>query len=365
MGVKIRQRQLKSGETAFYLDIYRKGHRHYEATALRAKKSDRARFQQALKAAKAIAAEREREMALDEEGLVSTSKRNADFIVFMEQVAKERGANRSYQNWLAAIKHVKAFTQSVTMSAVNSHWLEGLKAHLLAAESFGQSTAHGYFSMVRTAVKEAHKRGYLRDNPVDKVSHIKKIQAKREFLEIDELERLAGTPCRNEEVARAFLFACYTGLRYGDVSQLTFGNIRGNTIIVTQEKTKEVLHLPMAAQASAIIETVRSLRPYTGEDARVFILPVLMTVERVLSRWKTDAGITKQVTFHVSRHTFATLALTYGGDIYTVSKLLGHKSVQTTQIYAKIVDSKKAATVAALPSLAAKLQSGGTFEEYK
>lgn len=75
------------------------------------------------------------------------------------------------------------------------------------------------------------------------------------------------------------------------------------------------------------------------------------TVARIISRWAKKAGINKHVTFHVSRHTFATLELTYGADLYTVSKLLGHTKIETTQIYAKIVDEKKVKAVNLIPTL--------------
>lgn len=365
MSVKVRQRTLKSGEIAFYIDVYHRGRRYVEATSLRAKKSDRDAVRQAAKAAELIASERQREMALDGEGLVSVSKRNADFIAFMEKLAKERGASRGYHNWITTLKHLKDYSNgAVTMRAVNVQWLEGFRSYLLSSNRMGQSTAHGYFAKVRAAIREAYKRGFLRENPAEKVSHIKQVQAKREFLSLQELERLAGTPCRVESVGRAFLFCCFTGLRFGDASRLTFGNIQDNNLYFVQSKTNESLRIPLSAQAGKIIEAERSGRPYTGNDAKVFILPSLTNVERALRDWATNAGIEKRVTFHVSRHTFATLTLTLGADLYTVSKLLGHKNIQTTQIYAKVVDAKKAEAVAALPLLGTPIKAGVEFIEH-
>ena len=78
-----------------------------------------------------------------------------------------------------------------------------------------------------------------------------------------------------------------------------------------------------------------------SNDTPLFNLPTPPTIERVLGKWAADAGITKHITFHVSRHTFATILLTEGADLYTTSKLLGHTDISTTQIYAKIVNKKK------------------------
>ena len=72
---------------------------------------------------------------------------------------------------------------------------------------------------------------------------------------------------------------------------------------------------------------------------------------RRLKEWGVESGVGKEITFHASRHTFATLALTYGADIYTVSKLLGHHSIKTTQIYAEVVDEKKVKAVDLIPEV--------------
>ena len=183
------------------------------------------------------------------------------------------------------------------------------------------------------------------DNPVNQLSQQEKVkwpESKREYLTIDEVKKLIATPCKREDIKAAFLFACYCGLRISDVQKLRWKDIvqdgdqwRANIVM---QKTKAPLYLPLSKQA-------RKWMPERGDapdDDTVFHnLPKEGGTSKCLQEWVESAGINKKVTFHVSRHTFATMMLTLGADLYTVSKLLGHTSVKTTQIYAKIIDQKK------------------------
>jgi integrase len=350
MSVKVRERLLKNGDTAFYIDVYWKGRRAVAPSGLRANKSNRTAYREAKKEAEIVAANRQRELVLESEGMISLSKRNRSFITFVEQLANEHGANRSYHNWLTVISHLKKFSNNtITFGAISVNWLDSFKAYLLT--QVGQSTAHAYLSKVRAAINTAYRRGFIQTNVADKSQHIPKVQARREFLTLNELSALAATPARNEQVKLAFLFCCFTGLRHGDLRALKFGNVHGQSLRFVMNKTGEEMILPLSTQASSIIAAAKESRAYHGGDASVFILPSLTVIERVLKQWSVDAGIGKHITFHTSRHTFATLTLTLGADLYTVSKLLGHKSIQTTQIYAKVVDEKKSAAVALLPTI--------------
>ena len=114
-------------------------------------------------------------------------------------------------------------------------------------------------------------------------------------------------------------------------------------IETVQQKTGEPVYIPLSDNA------IKWLPERTGE--RVFNLPHVSSIEKWLAQWSEDAGVKKHITYHVSRHTFATLTLTYGADLYTVSKLLGHSNIQTTQIYAKIVDENKRKAVNLIPEL--------------
>lgn len=146
-------------------------------------------------------------------------------------------------------------------------------------------------------------------------------------------------PCRYGVLKRAFLFSCLTGLRWSDVNNLEWKDVQqineGWRIHFKQQKTKGQQYLDINQQARDLMgeQGVASERVFVGLRYSSY-----MNVE--LQRWVMSAGITKQITFHCARHTFAVLQLTLGTEIYTLSKMLGHQELKTTQVYAKIVDEK-------------------------
>ena len=158
-------------------------------------------------------------------------------------------------------------------------------------------------------------------------------------MTVEELNRLAQAPC-DPLLKRAALFSALTGIRHCDIQKLKWlevemfnGNYRLN---FTQQKTKGVEYMPISEQAFQLC----------GErqdgDLLVFAgLPAPSWINRPIKRWVEAAGIKKHISFHCFRHSYATLQLAGGTDIYTVSKMLGHTNVRTTQIYAKVVDAKK------------------------
>ena len=146
---------------------------------------------------------------------------------------------------------------------------------------------------------------------------------------------------RDTILKTAFLFSALTGLRWSDINKLLWSEVQqskelGHYLRFTQKKTQGSETLPISQQASDLL----------GErgkpEERVFkTLKYSAWHNLKLQQWIMKAGITKTITFHCARHTYATLQLTLGTDIYTVSKLLGHKHLKTTQIYTKVIDEKK------------------------
>lgn len=182
------------------------------------------------------------------------------------------------------------------------------------------------------------------------IDGFKTAEVAREYLTLEEVKKLAATPCNYPILKATFLFSCLTGLRKSDIEKLTWGEIHklGNftRIIFRQKKTGGQEYLDISDQAAAYLGTRRNDVDRVFEG---FTYGSWTSLE--LKRWALAAGITKNITFHCGRHTFAVMMLDLGADIYTVSKLLGHRELSTTQIYAKVLDKNKQAAVSLIPNI--------------
>ena len=204
------------------------------------------------------------------------------------------------------------------------------------------STRNTYYQILNGALNAAVRAKRMLRNPfneMDKSEKPKMPESVRSYMTIEEVRALIATPIQNEEVKRAYLFSCFCGLRISDIVGLKWQDIFLDNgqyrLSVAMQKTKEPIYLPLSNEA---LKWIPEQGNKTGNDF-VFHLPVHINV--YLKPWAVKAGITKHFTFHTARHTFATMMLTLGADLYTVSKLLGHTSVKMTQVYAKIVNKKK------------------------
>lgn len=211
-----------------------------------------------------------------------------------------------------------------------------------------------YYGTLRTAINKAFKEGLITVNPTKEFDFADKVRqepSRREYLTIEELKLLIATPCRHAIIKQAFLFSCLCGLRVSDIRKLSWSDLQQSggrvRIEIKMQKTKEPLYLPISEEALKWLP-----ERGTAKDGD-FIYPLTHegTVNDTLQHWAKVAGITKHISFHVARHTHATMMLTLGADLYTVSKLLGHKNIATTQIYAKIVDKKKEEAIGLIPNL--------------
>lgn len=270
------------------------------------------------------------------------------FIDYFRKLANKRKAS-NHDNWVSALNYLETFTNGkLKFADLNERFLEDFKEHLLTTKSKKSSkttlsinSGVSYFNKVKAAIKQAYKDGILQTDLNAKIKPIQASETKREYLTLDELNKLVKTPCNNELLKRAALFSALTGLRFSDIQKMTWDELeyiqgQGYFLNFRQKKTKSVEVLPISEQAYNILGE-------PGETTtKVFDgLQYSAYHNKHLFQWIGAAGITKNITFHCFRHTFATLQLFNGTDIYTVSKMLGHKDLKTTQVYARIVDEAK------------------------
>lgn len=286
------------------------------------------------------------------EQAAQNERSKCDFIKYFEDLRDKRHQNSSKSirvNWDREVKLMKMFTEGKPMifSTIDMNLLEDYKNFLINAPQCGskkgtitRNTASTYFSIFKAGLHQAFIDGYLTVDIAAKAKNIAYSDKQREYLTIDELNTLAATPCDRPIMKRASLFSALTGMRHSDIQKLKWKEIIKDgehyRILFTQQKTKGVQYMPISDQAYQLCGE-------RGEPDRLVFegLQDPSWINKPLERWIKAAGITKHITFHCFRHTYATLQLTNGTDIYTVSKMLGHTKVTTTQIYAKIVDEKK------------------------
>jgi len=275
------------------------------------------------------------------------------FIEYFTKLANKRKAS-NHDTWVSALNYLDTFTNgSLKFADLNQKFLEDFKEYLLNTKSnrsnkttLSQNSAVSYFNKVKAALKQAYKDGILQCDLNAKVKPIKAAETRREYLTIEELNKLVKTPCNDALLKRAALFSALTGLRFSDIQKMTWGELehmngQGYFLNFNQKKTKGVEVLPISEQAYSFTEGAENPKDMP-QDQPVFVgLKYSAYHNKHLFQWIGAAGITKDITFHCFRHTFATLQLFNGTDIYTVSKMLGHKDLKTTQIYAKIVDEAK------------------------
>ena len=382
--MRIRFKQLSNGNQSIYLDYYtgdviRKenyvgGKRKYEFLKLylipERTREDKAKNEATLALAKAIQSKRIVEVQNDAHGFQNTNKSRVNLLDYLENIGKqsaEQGSRNYARTVLNTVRALKLFRGDyIAFRDVDKEFLSEFTDFLRQmpkASKYGVLKTGGrlsnnsvvsYYGTLRTAINRAYKEGIITVNPTkefDFASKVRQEPSRREYLTIDELKTLINTECRHEIVKRAFLFSCLCGLRVSDIRKLRWCDLQRSggrvRIEITMQKTKEPLYLPISDEALKWL-------PERGEaNGSDFIFPLTHegTVNDTLQHWAKVAGITKHISFHVSRHTHATMMLTLGADLYTVSKLLGHKNIATTQIYAKIVDKKKEEAIGLIPNL--------------
>ena len=375
MKISLIQRKLKDGRISLSIEFYRgseitddgkrKHLRNFEnldtyliidPKTAKEKKENK----EALEFAENVIAIRKAEYAQGRFELKNTAKAKRVFLNFFADLAEEKrtlDSSNNYGNWFSTYQHLKKVVpKNLTFEEIDEFFIKKVRKYFekdAISKSdlpLSQNSKYSYFNKFKAALRYAFDNGYLTINYAAKIKSFEQAESQREYLIFDELQRLAKAECKYPVLKKAFLFSCLSGLRWSDINSLIWKEVRDegdiSRVNFRQEKTEGVEYLYISKQAREL------LGERQDPQERVFKgLKYGMTYNTEIIRWCNRAAVSKHITFHSARHTNAVLLLENGADIYTVSKRLGHRELRTTQIYAKIVDSKAREAAEIIPEL--------------
>lgn len=400
MSVTLREKSIAGGKVSLYLDIYHHGHRTTEflkiyVSAKRPTQEDKEKRQLAEK----IRAKREHELIVLDNGLTDRKKRLADFVQWYEKTyIPSKTPNTRLTSSLYNLKVFLGAKVERTYIVVNGkkrrkdiisgwkplpfahmtpQWCVAFKNFLLGRVS--ANAAYDYIMTLFTALEKAEKQDIIDRNPFRKVDEdewIERTEPERQPHTIEQIQLLADTPCNvHPQIKQAFFFDNFAGLRWGDLNSLEWSKIlvKGENwyMATRQGKTGKFIYVPLSDQAVETLKQRKAEAEAEGDNSP-YVFPAIKEVDGTKNRymWFRDAlkrwgkaarklhgegcGITdKSMRPHEMRHSFATNTLEASdqGDLLTVSKLLGHTKIKSTQIYAHIREARKLEAVKALPKI--------------
>ncbi|NDP22965.1 MAG: site-specific integrase [Paludibacter sp.] len=362
--VTLRNKKITGGKLSLYLDYYPpivdsktgketrreflKIHTYENPKSPEEKKHN----SQSIDLAEIVKAKRLVQLRNREFGLKDNVNLNVNFITFYESTVDEyynKGSNSNYQAWKASLNHFKfLYGEKIMSHQLSSNHVKKYRTYLLNAKTtrgkaekkLSINTASAYYKNFIAVLKLAYSEKIITENLAEKAEYIKEQETHRQYLTEEELHLLWNTEIKVEKVKHMAFFSALTGLRFVDVNNLDWNDVfndnhQNHYIILREQKTKSIHNHPISKTAYDILK-----KQDTVEGA-IFGKIKYYQITRPLKDWIEKSGIRKRISYHNFRHSYATLQLANGTDIYTVSKLLGHKNVSTTQIYTKILDKNK------------------------
>lgn len=374
MTITLRQKDLENDNKSLYLDIYENGKRKFEFLSLyllpEINEEIKARNQETLKRAQEIRAERilhpetipeKGHMMVVQEILDDDSPEVMDWIqTYIDWADGNAEYSKSVVNQTRYLQErMKEFLNAkrrlhITLRKFDKEWFKAFffwlkndyvpqKYVRKEARPLNENSLRNVQQRIVAVFNKAVKAGKLMANPfyqLEKEDYFSKPNAAhKQFLTPEELKSFMASEETNgvRETQLAFGFACLTGLRISDIKALRWSNIirneQTNTLVIIQKKTKVLNAVPICSTAAAWMPEQK--------DDKVFHLPAHANVDAALKRIAKKVGIEKNISFHTSRHTFGTLIQAATGDIETTKKLMGHKSLKSTAIYADVLTEEK------------------------
>ena len=351
--VTLRRRVITKGRETLYLDYYpairnpdtmemsRREYLGIYIYQIPTTEIQREYNKEMIKKSEAIRSIRVQSLINEEYGFFDKHKKRADFLIYFQRIAKTKD-----QKWMIVYTHFNNFViNKCTFGDVTVDLSRKFREYLITGKKIknnklriSQNSAASYFSTYRALLKKAYLDKLIKENINDYLEKIEYKDVRKEFLTIDELNKLAKTPCNKPVLKSASLFSCLTGLRISDILKLDWSEIvvapdNGYCMRLRTQKTETEASLPISDDTLELCGERKTGKVFKGLQRSMTQYP--------LKNWIKQAEIEKNITFHSFRHTFATLQVAEGTDIYTISKMLTHKNVSTTQIYAEMGNPKK------------------------
>lgn len=345
--IKLRYKTLAGGRKSYYLDKYFKGTRAYEFLNLYIEPNTPRKEVKRIEAiAEQIRTRKEETLLNGYHGITPTFSTDLNFLDYFKSIAEEK----NLKMYNSALSHLKNFqTTPISIASINSSWISSFKVYLEARVSV--NSAGTYLNATKAVLNRAVDDNIIMKNPFTvkiRTQNIPKV-----FLTLDELKKiidLTDLSQTQEHCRKAFIFACFTGLRISDLKNLKWDkiNLRTKKISVLQIKTNEYIVNDLPKTAIDILEELPKIND--------FVFSYLSGIQDQtygvhLKELARKAGIDKNVTSHTARHTFGTMMYALTKDVYIVKKLMGHSNIRTTEIYAKLMDSTKQEAINKLPDL--------------
>ena len=352
--VTLRTRPLKNGMLSYYLDYY-PGYRDQETMkTIRHEglniyiyanpKNERERNFNATMSekAEAIRCRRFESIVNDRYDFFDRHKLKADFLEYYRKQLRKHD-----QKWEFVYHHFYNFVHGkCTFEEIDIDLCNKFREYLLNAKQLrrddriSKNSASGYWSTFRGLLKILYRNRLIKTNINDFLDKIETEDTPKEYLSVEELYKLAETPCKKPILKTAALFSCLTSLRISDILSLQWHEIidfaaGGKCVHTITQKTKTEDIIPISDEALQLIG-------YSPEKTGLVFKGLKRSwTQQPMKEWIREAGITKNITFHSYRRTYATLQGAAGTDIRTIQSNMAHKSITTTQRYMKVVDSNK------------------------
>jgi site-specific recombinase XerD len=357
MSVKLRERKLSKGVIRYYLDIIHDGERSYEFLDVKILPSDSSGTKKEKRnVANILRSNRELEIITNGTNYIPIHRKNVkfeDFVdSFIDAYSKKdvRMIKAAYTKFAEFTNNPKLKLTDITPAVMNS-----FKDYLNDKAGLTGESPHNYFTRFKKILKEAERQGLIKKNPTDGIRFKRSNSSddlKKQVLTTDELIVLAKTECGNQELKKAFLFSCYTGLGYAEIKTLKWAQIKNSRLETRRAKTNKKIELKLKDSLVALLgEPKKSNELIFNFESKNGNIISDNGINKCLKNWVKRAEIDKHITYYCSRHTFAVQLLSYGANLKTLADAMGHSDTRNTIKYLNYIDSLKDEAVDNLPDI--------------